>query len=102
MGQLLSCSLLALCASAFAADPPNRPANVSDARLLAATGEPQNWLTHGGNWQEHRFSTLASINASNASRLKPAWHFDFDTTRGQEATPIVVDGAMYVSTAWSK
>lgn len=27
---------------------------------------------------------------------------EFDTNRGQEATPIVVDGVMYLSTAWSK
>ena len=104
--RLLPCafcalSFLMLSPLALAAEP-NRPANVTDARLLAPSSEPQNWLTHGGNWQEHRFSALDSINASNASRLKPAWYFDFDTTRGQEATPIVVDGVMYVSTAWSK
>ena len=31
-----------------------------------------------------------------------AWYFDLDTDRGQEATPIVVDGVMYFSTAWSE
>ncbi len=36
------------------------------------------------------------------SRLGLAWSLDLDTHRGQEATPIVVDGVMYFSTAWSK
>jgi alcohol dehydrogenase (cytochrome c)/quinohemoprotein ethanol dehydrogenase len=31
-----------------------------------------------------------------------AWYFDLDTHRGQEATPLIVDGVMYFSTAWSK
>jgi hypothetical protein len=26
---------------------------------------------------------------------------DFDVDRGQEATPLIIDGVMYVSTAWS-
>jgi quinohemoprotein ethanol dehydrogenase len=36
------------------------------------------------------------------SRLKLAWYFDLDTHRGQEATPVVVDGVLYTTTAWSK
>ena len=34
--------------------------------------------------------------------LKLARSFDLDTKRGQEATPLVVDGTMYVTSAWSK
>ena len=44
----------------------------------------------------------ARPHAGNVGALKPAWSAGFDTGRGQEATPIVVDGVMYVSTAWSK
>lgn len=77
-------------------------ANVDDARLAAADSEPQNWLIYNGSWHEQRFSALTQIDANNVARLKPAWFIEFDTTRGQEATPLVVDGVMYVSTAWSK
>ena len=79
-----------------------RVADVNDARLAHPELEPQNWITHGGNWQEHRFSSLHQINVDNVSKLAPAWTFDYDTTRGQESTPLVIDGVMYVTTAWSK
>src|SRR5665213_89200 len=79
-----------------------RAGAVTDERLLHADQDPGNWLTHGGNWQETRYSRLTGINANNVAALKPAWSAEFDTTRGQEATPIVVDGVMYVSTSWSK
>src|SRR5450755_4366393 len=79
-----------------------RAGNVTDERLRHAGEDPGNWLIHGGNWQEMRFSRLTDINATNVTALKPAWSAEFDTTRGQEATPLVVDGVMYVSTSWSK
>lgn len=75
---------------------------VDDARLANAATEPQNWLAHGGNQQAQRYSALEQITPANIARLKPAWFLDFDTYRGQESTPIVVDGVIYVTTAWSK
>ena len=36
-----------------------------------------------------------------SSELGLAWFADLDTARGQEATPLVIDGMLYVSTAWS-
>ncbi|MEJ0008652.1 MAG: PQQ-dependent dehydrogenase, methanol/ethanol family [Steroidobacteraceae bacterium] len=76
--------------------------DVTDERLRHADQDSGNWLTHGGNWQETRYSPLTGINADNVAALQPAWSAEFDTTRGQEATPIVVDGIMYISTSWSK
>jgi len=75
---------------------------VDGARLAAADKEPQNWLTHGRTWAEDRFSPLDQINTKNVARLGLAWFQDLDTHRGQEATPLIVDGVLYVSTAWSK
>jgi alcohol dehydrogenase (cytochrome c)/quinohemoprotein ethanol dehydrogenase len=77
-------------------------ANVSDAQIVQAESQPENWLTYGRTYSEQRFSPLQSINDKSASQLGLAWYFDLDTDRGQEATPIVVDGVMYFSTAWSK
>jgi glucose dehydrogenase len=77
-------------------------AAVDGARIEAADSEPGNWLTHGRTYSEQRFSPLTDINADNATKLGLAWYYDLDTKRGQEATPIVVDGHMFVSTAWSK
>ena len=77
-------------------------ANVNDERLRNAGNEPANWLTYGGGYSEQRYSQLTQINTETVSRLAPAWSFDFDTYRGQESTPLVVDGVMYVTSAWSK
>ena len=41
------------------------------------------------------------INDKNARKLGLAWFADLDTNRAQEATPLIVDGVMYISTAWS-
>ena len=81
---------------------PAGPAAVNSARLLAADDEPGQWMSTGRTYSEQRFSPLSDINRETVSRLKLAWYQDLDTHRGQEATPIVVDGVIYVSTAWSK
>jgi len=75
---------------------------VDGARLAAAGSDPDNWLGYGRTYDEARFSPLTQVNDRNVGRLKLAWSADFDTIRGQEATPIVVDGVLYTSTAWSK
>jgi quinohemoprotein ethanol dehydrogenase len=78
------------------------PASVTDAQIVKAESQPGNWLTYGRTYSEQRFSPLKQINDHNAARLGLAWYFDLDTHRGQEATPIVVDGVMYFTSAWSK
>ncbi len=75
---------------------------VNTARLIEADKEPGNWLTHGRTYSEQRFSPLKQITDQNVRQLGLAWYFDLHTQRGQEATPLVVDGTMYFTTAWSK
>jgi alcohol dehydrogenase (cytochrome c)/quinohemoprotein ethanol dehydrogenase len=77
------------------------PANVDANRIVGADHDPANWLTYGRTYSEQRFSPLARITADNVKQLGLAWRADLDTSRGQEATPLVIDGVMYVSTAWS-
>ncbi|MDR6511580.1 PQQ-dependent dehydrogenase (methanol/ethanol family) [Novosphingobium capsulatum] len=69
-----------------------------DARIAA---DEANWVTTGRTYDEQRFSPLSQINDSNASQLGLAWYADLDMSRGEEATPLVVNGVLYVSTAWS-
>ncbi len=76
-------------------------APVNGARIANADAEPGNWLTYGRTYSEQRYSPLAKINDKNASQLGLAWFADLDTNRAQEATPLVVDGVMYITTAWS-
>jgi quinohemoprotein ethanol dehydrogenase len=77
-------------------------APVDAQRLQHADAEPRNWLTTGRTYDEQHFSPLDKINAGNARLLGLAWSTDLESTRGEEATPIVVDGTMYISTTWSK
>jgi quinohemoprotein ethanol dehydrogenase len=74
---------------------------VDGARIANADAEPGNWLSYGRTYSEQRFSPLARIDDKNAKQLGLAWFADLDTNRAQEATPLIVDGVMYVSTAWS-
>ena len=81
---------------------PVKPADVNESRIINADREPGNWMTYGRTYDEQRFSPLNQINDRNVSQLGLAWYYDLDTKRGQEATPIVVDGVMYFTSAWSK
>src|SRR5881409_1649407 len=74
---------------------------IDDAALRNADARAGNWITHGRNYSETRFSALAQIKAANVQRLGLAWSFDTETNRGLEATPIVVDGVMYTTGSWS-
>src|SRR5919108_43738 len=78
------------------------PARVDAARLAGADTEPGQWMSHGRTYGEQRFSPLDQINTSTVGRLALSWFADLDSRRGQEATPLVVDGVLYVSTAWSR
>src|SRR5262245_38761703 len=78
------------------------PAAVDASRLTAADSEPGQWMSHGRTYDEQRFSPLQQITTENVKELGLSWFVDLDTYRGQEATPLVVDGTLYVSTAWSK
>ncbi|TXS96467.1 PQQ-dependent dehydrogenase, methanol/ethanol family [Parahaliea maris] len=65
--------------------------------------DPGNWWSHGRTWSEQRFSPLDSINTSTVSRLGLAWQADLQSHRfGIEASPIVVNGKMYVSSSWGR
>jgi len=76
-------------------------AAVDADRLINANTEPGQWMTTGRTYDEQRFSPLDQINTDTVAGLGLAWYADIDTSRGQEATPIVVDGAIYITTAWS-
>ena len=76
-------------------------AAVDAARQLAADKEPGTWMSAGRTYDEQRYSPLTGISKANVSKLGLAWYGDIDTERGQESTPVVVDGVLYITTAWS-
>ncbi|HXG95382.1 MAG TPA: PQQ-dependent dehydrogenase, methanol/ethanol family [Blastocatellia bacterium] len=83
------------------AQKKERAKTIDDATLRNADARKSDWLTHGRNYSETRFSPLNQINASNVKNLGLAWAFDTESTRGLEATPIVVDGVIYTTGSWS-
>lgn len=100
--QISSALMLALCLTLAACGKlGSRPAKtgVTDTLLIAA-GEGE-WLSYGRDYGEQRFSTLTRINDKNVGKLGLTWSAELDTARGQEATPLMHDGVLYVSTAWS-
>ncbi len=101
--RLTAAAALILLASGFdraTGDPT--PTIVSEMRIVQAESEPQNWLTTGRTYDESRDSSLDQINDGNIPKLGLAWYYDLDTDRGQESTPLAVDGVLYTTSAWSK
>ncbi|MFT3722920.1 MAG: PQQ-dependent dehydrogenase, methanol/ethanol family [Hyphomonadaceae bacterium] len=69
--------------------------------LSAADDVPGIWASHGRTYSEQRYSHLKQIDTASVKSLGLAWMAELDSDRGMEATPIVVDGTMYVTSAWS-
>lgn len=63
----------------------------------------QDWAMHGMTSKEQRFSDLNIINADNVEELGVSWFAEIESRslRGVEATPIVIDGKMYVTGPWN-
>ena len=81
--------------------PESTAASGFEARAEKAGEEAGNWLLHGRTYKEQRNSPLAAINTDTVAELGLAWYADLPEPRGQEATPLVVDGVLYTSAAWS-
>lgn len=104
----LACLVLLACCVVFLPEleaqkkSTGKPAaKIDDAALKTADARTGDWITHGRNYAETRFSPLKQINDANAKDLGLAWSFDTETDRGLEATPIIVDGVMYTTGSWS-
>ena len=115
MKRTLSTALAALTLGAFVAGasaqgtldstPPERiktsTGKVDGAFIRANARTSRDWPSHSLDYAETRFSRLTQINAENVKALGLVWAYDLESQRGVEATPLVVDGVMYVSASWS-
>ena len=105
IGALLSGVALLVLAACGEATAPALPAitaaDVNGAAIIAADQRPDIWISHGRTYSEQRFSPLTQINTETVKEVGLAWSADLDSNRGMESTPIVVDGVMYVTSAWS-
>jgi alcohol dehydrogenase (cytochrome c) len=72
---------------------------VPHERLLEADDEPHNWLTYSGDYSSRRHSRLAQLTPENVAHLELKWVFQAQSLEKFAATPLVVDGVMYLTQA---
>jgi alcohol dehydrogenase (cytochrome c) len=70
----------------------------ADSALLGAMADSADWPSYGRDYSNRRFSPLTQISPANAQQLKLAWRYKTGIPHSFEATPVVIDGTMYVST----
>jgi glucose dehydrogenase len=73
--------------------------NINSKDLLDGLANPSRWLTHSGDYFGQRFSRLTQITPANAEQLAAQWTFQTGVVNKFEATPIVIDGVLYVTGA---
>ncbi len=86
----LACAIL-LASATLAAQAGVNPADF---------GRPptDSWPTYNGDYSGRRYSPLDQVNAGNVKRLSLAWIHQTGGTTGIKATPLFVDGMLYLST----
>ena len=79
--------------------------------LLAFSASDNDWPAYGHDAGGTRYSPLAQITRDNVARLKPAWEYHTGALKPDtglnrkaafEATPILVEGTLYLSTPFDQ
>lgn len=100
----LFCAMTALIYTGVsAAEAPVLRKNLTEMQRNAGMkgDDGSNWLLYGRSYKAWRFSPLDRINKENVRGLKLAWKLETGLYDAFEASPIVVDGVMYLSTPWN-
>src|SRR3954467_7580324 len=100
-GQAIDNSTL----SSIVGHAPPVAKGVTYDRILNARSEPHNWLTYYGAYDGQRYSPLDQISKDTVRPMAPAWVFQGGSARPHagkstysfEASPIIVDGVMFLS-----
>jgi quinohemoprotein ethanol dehydrogenase len=103
-----SCAVVAVALLAFTAGaetagpaaPPHGAADVTAERLAAPV--PADWVAPGRDAAGTYFSPLKDIDGANVAQLGLAWDYRLGTYRGQESTPLVIDGVMYATSNFGR
>jgi quinohemoprotein ethanol dehydrogenase len=76
-------------------------ADVSNKRILEESAAGENWFLKGGTFNGEHYSPLTQVNEENISDLGLEWMVDLPMQDGIATTPIVIDGVIYLSGAYS-
>ena len=79
---------------------PTPQAGRTVAPAAASPPDDGQWTMAAKDYAATRYSTLNEINPGNVANLHEAFSFSLGVNNGQEAAPLVVDGTMYVVTAY--
>src|SRR5262249_14714022 len=87
---------VAVVAAVISASPAAQ--DITSKDLLDGLANPSRWLTYSGTYDGQRFSPLTEITPANAGQLSARWTFQTGISGHKfEATPVVVDGTLYVT-----
>ena len=85
--------------TSFQMKPVTGDMSNTDAQRLNADADVDNWRLHGRTYDNQRFSPLTQIHEGNVRQLRPKFLIQTGVANSMEATPIVIDGVMFVETA---
>lgn len=103
MKPLLLGSFLLIFAGVHYSDGAAQQVRTVSAEALRDAA-PAEWLSHGRDQAETRYSPLDQIDESNVARLGLAWTWDWAPNEPQgrvESTPLVSDGVLYATGTWN-
>ena len=105
IARVLQVTFAAVAVSWTLAAQAPAPAQVTAQDLRDGLKNPTRWLNYGGDYGNQRHSPLTQITPANVHRLTAQWQFQTDTLGKFEATPLVLDGVVYVTgpldTGWA-
>ena len=81
--------------------PSMRTVAIDDVQMRGADEDSADWIVHGHAYDNHRFSSLAQINRETVPSLVPAWIYQTGISASFQATPLVADGVMYLTTPFN-
>jgi len=92
------------CAAIASAQKGESNGNVAatvDLRMQDLLAQPvaNNWVSYNGDYSGQRFSRLDQITTHNVGQLRAEWVFHVTTSGDLEATPLVVNGVMFIGAA---
>lgn len=97
-GAVCTCFLLLGAAQSRNDTPVSVSIDVPPSSLLVKpTGE--NWPSYNGDYSGRRYTGLAQITPKNVDQLRAQWVFHSSNSSNLEATPVVVNGVMFMTAA---
>ena len=98
LAAAVSAVTLSIALPAFAQQPASAPnTNITFDDIKAGLKDPSRWVTYAGDLSAQRHSPLTQITPQNVKGLTPVWTFQTETPGKFEATPLVIDGVIYVT-----